>query len=142
MAERWLRVIWPAALLLVFVTSLRGLSERAHPAAPLVDCDRLPSGDLATLERCVAMRPSDLDLLTDAGAAYEHAERWDRAEDAYRRAMAIDPQDGDVRVRLGEVLLRRGDVDGARLQAAAAVAVQPGRMAALDLMRRLGGGDR
>jgi hypothetical protein len=142
MAERWLRLIWPAVLLLVFVTSLRGLSERAHPAVPSVDCDRLTSGDLATLEQCVAMRPSDLDLLTDAGAAYEHAERWEQAEDVYRRAMAIDPQDGDVRVRLGEVLLRRGDVDGARLQAAAAVAVQPGRMAALDLMRRSGGGDR
>ena len=142
MATRWLRVIWPAALLLVFVTNLRDLSERVHPTAPAVDCDRLPPGDLEALERCVAMRPSDVELLTDAGAVYEHAERWDRAEDAYRRATAIDPQDGDVRVRLGEVLLRRGDVDGARLQAAAALAVQPGRTAALELMRRSGGGDR
>jgi Flp pilus assembly protein TadD len=142
MAERWLRVLWPVALLLVFVTSLRGLSERAQPPVSSVDCDRLPPGDLAALERCVAIRPSDLDLLTDAGAAYERAERWDRAEDAYRRAMDIDPQDGDVRVRLGEVLLRRGDVDGARLQAAAALEVQPGRMGALELMRRAGEGDR
>jgi len=142
MATRWLRVIWPAVLLLVFVTNLRDLPERVRPAAPAVDCDRLPPGDLAALERCVAMRPSDVELLTDAGAIYEHAERWDRAENAYRRATAIDPQDGDVRVRLGEVLLRRGDVDGARLQAAAALAVQPGRTTALELMRRSGGGDR
>jgi cytochrome c-type biogenesis protein CcmH/NrfG len=142
MAERWLRVLWPAALLLVFVTSLQGLYEWARPAAPSVGCDRLSSGDLTALERCLAMRPSDVDLLTDAGTAYEQAERWDQAEDAYRRAMAIDPQDGDVRVRLGEVLLRQGDTDGARLQAAAALTVQPGRPAALELMRRSSGGDR
>jgi hypothetical protein len=137
MAARWLRVIWPAVLLLVFVTNLRDLPDRVHPAAPAVDCDRLPPGDLEALERCAAMRPSDVELLTDAGAVYEHAERWDRAEDAYRRA-AIDPQDGDVRVRLG-----RSCSDAATStvppEAAAALAVQPGRAAALELMRRSGG---
>jgi tetratricopeptide (TPR) repeat protein len=142
MTARWLRVIWPTVLLLVFATNLRGLSGRARPTDPSTDCDHLSPGDLAALERCVALRPSDVELLTDAGAAYEHAERWDRAEEAYRRAIAIDPQDGDVRVRLAEALLLRGDVEGARAQASAALAVQPGRAATLDLIRRSGGDAR
>ena len=77
--------------------------------------------------------------MTDLGGAYERLSEWDRAEAVYRRALMIDAEDGDVRVRLGAVLLQRGDAAGARREAMAALAVQPGGTAALELIRRAGG---
>ena len=76
--------------------------------------------------------------MTDLGGAYEEAAQWDRAEAVYRRALSIDPEDGDVRVRLGVVLLERGDRAAALREATAALAVQPNRIAALELLRRAG----
>ena len=91
---------------------------------------------MPALERCLELRPDDVELMADLGAAYEQAGQWDRAESVYRRALAIDAEDGDIRVRLGNILLRRGDASGARREAVAALAVQPGRAPALDLIGR------
>ena len=74
--------------------------------------------------------------MADLGAAYERVSQSNRAEELYRRALTLDPEDGDMRVRLAELLLRKGDAEGARREGTVALAVQPGRGAALDVIRR------
>jgi tetratricopeptide (TPR) repeat protein len=131
-------LIWSLALLMIFFTVIRTLGERTRPATPALDCDHFTAGDTPALERCLELRSDDVELMTSLGGIYEAAAQWDRAEAVYRRALSIDPQDGDLRVRLGEVLLHRGDRAGARREAKAALAVQPGGTAVLDLIRRAG----
>jgi Tfp pilus assembly protein PilF len=130
------QLIWSLALLLIFFTIIRTVGERTRPATVALDCDHFTAGDTPALERCLDVHPDDVEIMTDLGGAYEQAAQWDRAEAVYRRALAIDADNGDVRVRLGGVLLRRGDAAGARREATAALAVQPGGAAALDLIRR------
>lgn len=86
------------------------------------------------LERCSAMSPNDVELLADLGAAYEAANAPGRAETAYRRALAIDPDDADVRLRLALLAFERGDASEARHEAEAALRLQPNRRALLDLL--------
>jgi uncharacterized protein HemY len=130
------RLVWSAVLLALFFTLIRPLGDRIRPADDARDCDHISPGDTAALGRCIDLRPGDVQLLTDLGNTYEAAGQWDRAEAAYRRALTFDPADGDLRVRLGTVLLRRGDTAGARQEAAAALAVQPNTTAPLELARR------
>ncbi|HVH25128.1 MAG TPA: tetratricopeptide repeat protein [Vicinamibacterales bacterium] len=91
------------------------------------------------MDRCLTVRPGDVELMAELARAYERADRWDRAESVYRRAIAVDVDDSDIRVRLGHALLRRGDSGGARREAEIAVALQPGRREPLDLMRQANG---
>jgi tetratricopeptide (TPR) repeat protein len=87
------------------------------------------------LERCSVLTPDDVQLLADLGAAYEAAGEPAKAEAAYRRALAVDPDAADVRLRLGSLELVRGDAGEARRQAAAALRIQPNRRALVDLLR-------
>jgi tetratricopeptide (TPR) repeat protein len=132
-------VLSPLALLLLFVLVVRFVPDLVRPAAPPDDCDRIASSDLAALERCLVLRPDDIELMLDAGSRYERAGALDRAEELYRRALRVDPKDGEVHLRLGAVLLARGDRQGAGAEARAALKVQPGSAAAEDLAQRAGG---
>jgi tetratricopeptide (TPR) repeat protein len=128
---RWIRLAWPLAALVLFVAVLRG------PRGPggdgeAVDCATV----LATIqaaEQCLATQPDNIELMTDLGALLERGGRIDEAEALYRRALSIDPRDGDVRLKLGTLLLGRGDAAGARREAAAALEIRPGSAAALRL---------
>lgn len=127
----------PALLLLiVFFTVVPTIGERTRPAEQPLDCGQATSDDVPTLERCIERQPRNVELLADLGGAYERSSLWDRAEGVYRRALEIDAEDGDIRVRLAQILLRRGDLDGAHREGTAALALQPGRAAALDVVRR------
>jgi len=130
------QLVWSLVLLLFFFIVVRTLGERTRPTTVALDCEHFTAGDTPALERCLELRPDDVEIMTDLGRAYEQAAQWDRAEAVYRRALAIDAGDGDVRVRLGSVLLQRGDAAGARREGTAALAIQPGGAGALDLIRR------
>ncbi len=106
------------------------------------DCLRLAEkrpepgpGVLALLERCSAMYPQDVELLGDLAWAYESANVTARAEATYIRALELDPDYADLRLRLGRLLLRRGDAAEARRQADRALLVQPNRLALLELKK-------
>ena len=81
----------------------------------------------------MAVDRTDVELMTDLGAAYEASDRLSDAEATYRRALEIDPHDGVLLLRLGRLLLRRGDAVGARAHAAAAVRWMPGNAEAVRL---------
>lgn len=94
----------PLILLLVCGVLIRTLPALTRPAAPAEDCLPTPSSpsgsDISSMERCLALRTSDVELMIDLAAAYESAGQSDRAQALYRRALAIDPDDGELRRRL------------------------------------------
>jgi cytochrome c-type biogenesis protein CcmH/NrfG len=134
------RLSWCVILLTAFFF-VRTLGERTRPVAAPLDCEHAAAADVTAMERCLAVRPGDVELMAELARAYERAARWDRAESVYRRAIAVDVDDSDIRVRLGHVLLRRGDSGGARREAEIAVALQPGRKEPLELLRLANGGE-
>lgn len=93
----------------------------------------------ASYERCLTLEPDDVELMADLGGQFEASGDPVRAEDLYRRALTIDPGYAGVRLRLGEMLLRRGDIEGARHEATTALKSRPNSRAVLDLMQRAGG---
>jgi len=123
-------------LLLVFALVVPRLGERTRAGEGTLDCSHVAADDMAALERCVELHRGDVELMTDLGAVYERSSQSNRAEDLYRRALTFDPEDGDIRVRLAELLLKKGDAEGARREGTAALTVQPGRGPALDVVRR------
>ena len=135
-------VLWPLVLLALFVGTFRQTAsqDRAGDASAACESDSLPR-DAARLERCLALDPGDVGIMTDLGAAYESAGRADRAEAMYRRALAIDARSGDLHVRLGRMLLARGDRPAARSEGEAALRWQPGAAAAVDLVGRATSGN-
>ncbi len=89
---------------------------------------------IPVLEDCQARHPTDVELMADLGRLFESAGRASDAESIYRRALLVDPAYGELRLRLGRMLLTRGDATGARREAVAALRVQPNRQAILDLL--------
>ena len=136
------RVLVPALALCLWAAALPMSLSRGPNAASDEECLTLadapppPRPDLlATLERCSALYPADVELLADLGAQYETAGRRSEAEAIYRRALAVDPAYAELRLRLGRLLLARGAAALARREAEAALEVQPNRQALLDLLR-------
>ena len=110
-------------------TTVECLTLTAHPphgADPAL---------IAVYERCVALEPDDVALLGDLAALYEETQDAGHAEALYRRALALDGGAADLRLRLGRLMLNRGDAVGARREAEAALGVRPASQAALDLRR-------
>jgi len=126
-ARRAVAFAWPGILLAFFVATFRPSAGGATDDAVSPGCeDHAPPRAVEALERCLAVDPGDVGLMTDLGAAYESAGRVDLAERTYRKALTIDPRDGQVHVRLGRILLARGDRAGARTEGEAALRWQPG----------------
>jgi len=126
------------ALLVAFVAVVRLFPDLVRPSPPRDDCDRTVAFDLATMERCAALRSDDVELLLALGRRLEEAGEPARAEEMYRRALRVDPRDGEVHLRLGTLLLARGDRAGARSEALLALTVQPRSAPATELARRAG----
>ena len=136
-ARRAVAVIWPLGLLALFLGTFRQAADQALGGGVPAACEaETGARDTTLLERCLSLDPTDVGLMTDLGAAYESAGRVDRAEAIYRRALSVDAHDGDVHVRLGRILLARGDRAGARNEGDAALRWQPGAAAASDLVVR------
>jgi Flp pilus assembly protein TadD len=112
------QIVWPLALLVLFLGTFRHTPQDASAA------------------QAAAVDPTDVAVLTDLGDAYLKDRRVDLAEQAYRRALAVDPRDGDVHVRLGELLLARGDRGGASAEAESALRWHPASTRALTLAER------
>jgi tetratricopeptide (TPR) repeat protein len=132
----WIDAFWPAALLVLFLATFRTTGRESVYDQSSPNCDPLRKSDIATLERCFALDPRNVELMSDIGDHYRVSGSTDRAEAMYRQALAIDPRDGDVHLRLGELLLARGDAAAARREGQAALASQPGSMDAERLVER------
>ena len=111
------RTLWPLVFLILFLTTFR----------------RTETG---TAARPDAPDPTDVQTLVDLGDRYAAAGERTRAETAYRRALALDDRYGDLHVRLGELLLTRGDRAGAHAEAQTALRWHPGSARAIALAAR------
>ena len=132
------------ALLLVFAAAFRGTGDGAGGQAEALSeasaetCVTV-SADVARLEQCLAAQPDEVGVMLDLAKAYEAAGRRDEAEGLYRRALRLDPRDGDLHLGLGRVLLARGDAAGAASQGHEALATQPGNPEAFRLVEAAAG---
>lgn len=61
------------------------------------------------LNHAITVRPSFESALTDLALIHEIEEEEDRAIELYRDYLTLNPQDADVRLRLGRLLLRQGN---------------------------------
>lgn len=138
---RWTRTL-PSVAVLCLLAAALPMRLPHNTAAPsneacltLADQDaRRQRPTVSTLEQCSALYPADVELLVDLAERYESSEPL-RAESLLKRVVALDPDDGNVRLRLGRLLLRRGAAGEAHMQAAAGLKVQPNASALLDLLR-------
>ncbi len=133
------RPLFASVAALALLAVMLPVSLPPSTEGPAADCLTLPEAPAgaarsAALERCRAANPGAGTLLADLGIAREARGRLAAAESAYRQALVVDPDLADVRLRLARLLLARGDADGARLEAAAALVMEPNRRAAVELL--------
>jgi cytochrome c-type biogenesis protein CcmH/NrfG len=137
------RILWPAGALALLWIALpvqlpnpsTGPAEEQCLTLPDTPPDPTRTDLIAVLEHCSARHPTDVELMADLGRLYEWSDRSTDAEAQYRRALSIDPGYGDLRLRLGRLLLKRGDAAAARREAASALTVQTNRRAILELLQ-------
>src|SRR6266545_1427395 len=104
---RLIRAAWPFAMLVLFALAFRGSQTSAlndSRSTLSTECVMTDAADVQRLELCLALQPGDVELMLDLGRVYESANRWADAERLYLRAHRVDPQDGDVHLRLATVL--------------------------------------
>jgi len=131
----WFRLLAIAVLLLAFGVSARGgFRPSRNSDSFATSCELNPPRDVDALERCLALQPRDIEIMLDLGSIYEGQAKSDRAEAVYRQALAVDPKDGDVHVRLGQLLLQRGNRAAAADEAKTALGYQPRSPRALELL--------
>ena len=133
--------LWPLLLLAAFLGTFRRPVTDAGGAS-FAGCDALAAGstvdDLrAVVERCLELDPSNTSLLIDLARRTDAAGRRVDAERLYLRALDIDPSNSDVHVRAGELLMERGDAQGARREAEAALRWRPNGAAGKRLLERI-----
>lgn len=134
-----------ALLLAVMWVALPVQLHRAGDPASSDSCltlaDRTPSAnpvsDLPLLERCANTMSRDAELAADLGVAYAATGRDADAERAYLRALDIDPDFGDVHLKLAEQLLKQGGAAAAQSHVEAALKIQPNRREARELLAKV-----
>jgi len=87
-----------------------------------------------TLREGLRQAPDNPELIADLGLHLLHAGRLDEAEALAREALAIDATCADAVLLMGHVLLRRGDIGGAREQALLCLHTDAGYAPALHLL--------
>jgi len=92
--------------------------------------------DLAAVDRCLELDPANASLAIDVARRLDAAGRRTEAERLYFRALDIDPSNSDVHVRAGELLIERGDTQGARREAEAALRWRPNGASGKRLLER------
>ena len=132
-----------AAVVLVFAAVLPIRVEDAAKRSSTEECLTLSAkapahesdATIAAYVRCLDIEPRDAVLMRDLGTLYEEAGDAPRAEEMYRRALAVDAGYADVHTRLGWLLLRKGDKAGARAEADRAVALTLNASSARELRK-------
>ena len=97
-----------------------------------VHAARVVAAESFALERALAARPSDPDLLVALGKAYALQGRVSEALAVARRAVRLAPTDPAARAELGALLLAQADPQGAVAQLEIAEALVAGRRRWID----------
>jgi tetratricopeptide (TPR) repeat protein len=95
------------------------------------------SSDVAGLERCHALIPTDIELSADLAAAYTANARPDDAIALYQEILTLDPSYAEVHVRLARLLQSKGDRAAALDHVDQALRIQPNRKLLIDFRSEL-----
>ncbi len=88
----------------------------------------------ATFRRAAALRPSSWDSWNKlAGFLVIAANKYDEAENTYRKAITLNPDRASLHANLGSTLIRLGRTDEARSELNASIALSPNYHAFLNL---------
>jgi tetratricopeptide (TPR) repeat protein len=98
-------------------------------------------GALKVLEENVARHPSDFDLREERATLLASMERWDAAADAWKELAALSPLEESYPRRMGEVLRRKGDAEGARREWHRSLSLSAGQGVLRRELERLEGAD-
>jgi tetratricopeptide (TPR) repeat protein len=140
--RRLLHILSPLAMLTIVAATFPRSAPDGAAGGGAAWCDQysaaFSAGAVAALERCLSVDPNDVEAMLELGIAWEAASQPDRAEALYRRALGVEPHDARVHVRLGRLLLARGDRAAARREADAALQWHVGNAPALRLIAEAG----
>jgi tetratricopeptide (TPR) repeat protein len=120
----------------VEVLRARAQQENVAAARRAAQANRL--GEAAQLyEKAIAASPDSAFLVRDLAEVEAKQGKVDQALARYRRVAEMDPSDATSRIRIGEMLDARGDLQGARQMYAEANGLEPSaelrrRLAAID----------
>jgi tetratricopeptide (TPR) repeat protein len=71
------------------------------------------AGNLAELKQQFYANPDDVEVILALANAYADLGRWEEAVEAYKIAIKLDPENGDLYKRLGVVFVALDDPDDA-----------------------------
>lgn len=113
--------------------TLLGLTEHADALAlhgnALRDRGKF-AASAVSFKRALGLCPDNAYLLSGLGAAYWFLTRYDEADAALRRALAINPADVSAHVNMGTLLGTRGSLKQMRWHFERALAIEPGNPSA------------
>lgn len=105
-------------------------SDRAQASNYNVGVDAVHAGDyqraLASLQMVVQADPGNADAWNYIGFSERNLRHYNESLDAYRKALAINPEHRGANEYLGELYLKTGDLDKARGQLARLQSLCPG----------------
>lgn len=108
----------------VEVLRFRALEDNLDAARQAAEAGRLSEAAQA-YERAIAASPDSAFLYRDLADLEAKQGQTDNALEHYRKAAQLDASDVDARVRLGEILDARGDLEGAVASYSEAVGIEP-----------------
>ena len=96
-----------------------GSSSSSSKPSKLADAEiAIEAGDysraIGLLEKVIASDPQNADAWNFLGFSQRNLKRLDQALDAYRKALAIDPEHLGANEYLGELYLQTGDLEKAK----------------------------
>jgi cytochrome c-type biogenesis protein CcmH/NrfG len=97
------------------ITSPHATLPPGHPHS-LEEMKQISDQHAAPLIEKLKSNPRDTALLAQIAALYHTTHRFNEAADYYNRAVASDPKNVALRIRLASSLFRSGDTDGAIAQ--------------------------
>lgn len=91
----------------------------------------------AEYRKAIAVNPFQVQALFNLGVALTQLKRTDEAVHAYREAIRFQPSLIPARINLGLLLANAGDIDGAKAQFQAILAIDPQNRAAKSALQQL-----
>lgn len=88
-------------------------SGMGHPAPTLEDMKRMADKKAEPLLAKLKADPNNAQLLNQVGILYRSAHQFKEAEDYFRKSLAVDPKNADVRADMAACMYYNGDPDGA-----------------------------
>lgn len=134
------RIVPALPIILLITLAMTGTLHAQPPTSDTLELRAraaMDRGDyllaIPLLSEALAMRPS-ADTYLNLGNSYRLSRDWQKAEDTLEEGTDRYPEDPRISTELANAYLGAGDVDGARMALQRALRIDPGNVAAADLI--------